>query len=272
MAITTMDGIVAAMGTSQRLMVNKANVVSVSGRTISLWSGVGNPAVGLTTAGQATSGAVLTSADTGTIPFTNPSGGQNSYLGGIRGSSTAAGTLLLYDILWVWTSGGSGWSVTTTGAQSTVSPTALTRPDANGVGTELWVECLAVGGSSSGTSTITYTNSAGTGSRTATLTNAIVSTPPIGTMQAYTLAAGDLGVKSVQSINNSNTWTSGTFRIMIIRRIAEIPIITTNTAFAYDALDLGMPRIYDSAALGLAVTAFSTAAGPTVASIQLLQG
>lgn len=270
MAITSQDGLVSALGGAQRLLVNKANVTSVAGRTLSLWSGAGQPGVGSTTLGQAATGAVPTSSDTGALKFTNPGSG-NSYLAGVRGCSTASGTIFLYDILWVWGSGGSGWGVTTTGAQNTSSPTALTRPDANGTNTELWMETLAVGGAASGTSTITYTNSGGTGSKSASLRDAIISATPVGTMQSYALAAGDNGVQSVQTLNNSATWTSGTFRLMIIRRFAEIPC-TANIGFSYDAYDLGMPRIYDSACIGIAFNANSTSTGPTMLSLSIAQG
>ena len=270
MAITTMDGLVSALGGAQKLIVNKANVTAVAGRTLSLWSGAGQPGVGSTTIGNATSGAVPVSTDTGSLGFVNPVSG-NSYIGGIRGISAATGLIIIYDMLWAWSSP-TGWVVTTTGAQSTSSPTALTRPDANGVNSELWIETISAGGSASGTSTITYTNSAGTGSKTATLlSGAPISSPPIGTIQMYGLTAGDNGVKSVQSINNSATWTSGIQKVMIVRRVAEVPC-QANVGFSYNAIDLGMTRVYDSAALGVAFNANSTASGPTQFTITLAQG
>jgi len=271
MAISTQDGLLAGFNTGQRPPLVKANVTSVAGRLLSLWSAAGQPGVGSTTLGQAAAGAVPTSASTGAVVFTNPTGGASSYVGRIAGIGAAAGLLVGYDILWVWGSGGSGWSVTTTGAQSTTSPAALTRPDANGVGTELWMETLAVGGAASGTSTITYTNSAGTPSRSASLLATKISAPPVGTIEKYALAAGDAGVQSVQSMNNSATWTSGTFRLMIVRRLFEVPI-AANTPFLYDAYDLGLPQVYDSACIGLAFEANGTSTGPISASMHIAQG
>lgn len=270
MAITTQDGLLAGFNAGQRLVINKANVTSVAGRLLSLWSAAGIPGVGSTTLGQAATGAVPVDSDTGGITFTNPVSG-NSYLGRIAGIGAATGLLVMYDILWVWGSGGSGWSVTSTGAQSTSSPTALTRPDANGTGTELWMETLAVGGAASGSSTISYTNSAGTASRSASLLTTKISAPPVGTIEKYALAAGDTGVKSIQSMTNSATWTSGTFRLMIVRRIAEVPM-TANVPFLYDAYDLGLPQIYNDACIGLAVEANGTSTGPISASFHIAQG
>lgn len=270
MAITTQDGLVSALGGAQRLIVNKANVTAVAGRTLSLWSAAGQPGTGSTTLGQATSGAVPTSTSTGALPFTNPVSG-NSYLAGIRGMSAATGLIIIYDLLWCWGSGGSGWSVTSTGAQSTVSPAALTRPDSTTGLNTMWMETLAVGGAASGTSTISYTDQDGTAGNSASLFATKISAPPIGTIERYTLAAGDSGVRSVQSMTNSATWTSGTFRLCIVREVAAVPC-TANVGFMYDAYDLGLPRVYDSACLGVAFSANSTATGPLCMTISLAQG
>jgi hypothetical protein len=58
---------------------------------------------------------------------------------------------------------------------------------------------------------------------------------------------------------------------MIIRRFAEIPC-TANIGFSYDAYDLGMPRVYDSACIGIAFNANSTSTGPTMLSLSIAQG
>jgi len=269
MAITTQDGLISAMGGAQRLVINKASVTAVAGRTLSMWSAAGQPGVGSTTLGNALAGAVPLSSDTGALGFTNPVS-QNSYVARVGGICAATGLVLLYDILWAWSSP-TGWSVTSTAGQNTTSPTALTRPDANGTNTELWMETVAAGGAASGTSTISYTNSASTAGRSASLRDTKISSPPIGTIEKYTLQAGDNGVKSVQTMTNSATWTSGTFRLQIVRRIAEIPV-TANVGFNFDAYDLGLPRVYDSAAIGIAFEANSTATGPLSMSVTLAQG
>lgn len=270
MAITTQDGIVAALPSAQKLIINKASVTAVAGRLLSLWPAAGQPGAGSTTVGQAATGAVPTSTTTGAFPFTNPASGF-SYLGLASGQNVVTGNLRVYDILWVWGSGGSGWSATTTGAQNTSSPAALTRPDADGVGTELWMETLAAGGAASGTSTVTYTNTAGTGSRSASLLASKITSPPIGTVERYALQAGDLGVKSVQTLNNSATWTSGTFRLMIVREIASIPCIA-NFPVLLNAFDLGLPLVYDNACIGLFFDAYTTSTGPTEIILKLIQG
>lgn len=269
MAITGQDTLLAALGTAQRLLVNKQNVAATAARTTSLWSAAGQPGVGSVILGQATAGAVSTSTDVGALGFVNPGSG-NSYVGGVRGISAATGLIILYDILWVWGSGGSGWSPTVITAQSTVTPAALTRPDALGTNTELWLEVLATMGAGAPTLLVSYTNPAGTAGRTST-TITIPTTAAIGSMFNVPLQAGDSGVKSVQSATFNATMTSGTARFMILRRLAEVPC-AANVGFAYDAYDLGLPRVYDSASLGIAMVPNSTVTGPTVMSVSLAQG
>lgn len=272
MAISTRDGLISALGGAQRLLVNKASLTSVAGQPHDLWSAAGQPGVGSVTIGQAAAGAVPTSSDTGALGFTNPGAG-NSYIAGVSGICAATGLIVIYDLLWRWGSGGSGWSVTTTTAQNTTTPAALTRPDANGTNTEAWLTVLAAMGAGAAAPVIGYTNSAGTGSRTSssTMTPAYSSAAIVGRKFNFPLQAGDNGVKSVQSLTLTTSMTSGTASVDIIRRIAEIPC-TANGGFSYDALDLGMPRVYDSACLGIMFIPNSTATGPTVLSVKIAQG
>lgn len=269
MAITTQDGLIAALGAAQKLIVAKANVTAVAGRTTSLWSGAGQPGVGSTTLGQAAAGAVPVDSDLGFLTFTNPGAG-NSYLGGVRGIDAATGLIVVYDVLWVWGSGGSGWSVTTTTAQNTTAPAALTRPDANGTNTELLFEVLATLGAGAATPVASYTNSAGTSGRTTTAMG-YAAASVIGSVYNFPLQAGDNGVKTVQSLTLTTSMTSGTARVMIARRVAEFPC-AANIGFTYDALDLGLPRVYDDAAMLVTFVPNSTASGPLSLSASLAQG
>ena len=269
MAITTQDGLVSALGSAQRLIAVKANVTAVAGRMTSLWSGAGQPGVGSVTLGQAAAGAVPLDSDTGFLTFTNPGSGS-SYLAGVSGVSAASGVIVIWDNLWTWGSGGSGWVVTTTTAQSTTAPAALTRPDANGTNTEAWLEVLATMGAGAATPVLSYTNPGSTAGRT-TGTMGYNSASVIGSMYNFPLAAGDTGVKSVQSLTLSVSMTSGTARVMILRRVATLPVVA-NVGFKYDAYDLGMPLISNDAALMIGVQSSSTASGPTQMELVLAQG
>ena len=269
MAITTQDGLVNGLISGPRLPVSKAAVTSTAARLTSLWSAAGTPGVGSVTLGQTAAGEVPTSASVGALTFANA---NNSHLGRMTGLSTVTtgGLLILYDILWVWGSGGSGWNVTTTTAQSTTAPAALTRPDANGVGCELWMEVLAVMGAGAATPVATYTNSANTGSRT-TQASTYASTAAIGSVFPMPLQAGDTGIKSVQSVTLTTSTTTGTARFMIVKRIAEIPMVP-NVGFTQDAFALGIPRVYDNACIGMSVLPASTSTGLLMATAVLAQG
>lgn len=271
MAITTQDGLLSALGGAQKLQWNKANVTAVAGRACSLWSGGGRPGVGSTTLGQAAAGVVPTNANTGFHSFTNPVSG-NSYIGRAAGISAASGLIILFDVLWIWGSGGSGWSVTTTTAQNTTSPAALTRPDANGAATEAWLEVLATMGAGTATPVLSYTDQDGNaGNTTSGMTTTYAASSIIGSCYSFNLAAPDTGIRTVQSLTLSVSMTSGTARVMIARRVAEFPCIA-NQGFLYDAYDIGMPRVYDNAALMPIFVPNSTASGPLILSVDLVQG
>lgn len=271
MAITTQDGLLSALGSSQKLMWNKANVTSTAGRPTSLWTAAGQPGAGSTTLGQAAAGAVLTDVDLGAMPFTNPVSG-NSYMGQVSGNCNSNGMIVIYDVLWVWGSGGSGWVPTTTTAQSTTSPAALTRPDANGTNTEVWLEVLATMGAGAATPTLSYTNPAGTAGRTTSgMTPAYASTAAIGSCFFFNLQAGDTGVKTIQSLTLNTSMSSGTARVCIGRRVAEMPC-AASVGFKYDAYSLGLPQVYNDACLMAMFFPNSTTAGPTFLSASLAQG
>ena len=269
MAITTQDGLVSALGTAQRLIQVKANVTAVSGRMCALWSGAGQPGVGSVTLGQAAAGVVPLDSDTGFQTFTNPGAGS-SYLAGVSGISAVSGLLVIWDNVWRWGSGGSGWVVTTTIAQNTTAPAALTRPDSTGAGTEAWFLTLATLGAGAATPVLSYTDESGNaGSTTGTLGYSAASV--IGSMYQFPLAAGDSGVRSVQSLTLTTSMTSGTAAICIMRRVASIPCVA-NVGFKYDAFDLGMPLISNDAALMIGSQAASTSSGPIQLEMILAQG
>lgn len=165
-------------------------------------------------------------ADAGCFPIANPSVGAN-YLTEVNMAAAVNHTHLLFDVLWV----NSGLAITTTTAQSITTPTLPARDingTTNGEGCAIAILCTAAVGLAAVASnaTVTYTNSDGTGSRTATLTAIVGSqapaTPVIGTLIWFNLQAGDKGVRSIQSITLNTSWVSGTISLMITRDIATI--------------------------------------------------
>lgn len=252
MAITTMDELVEGMIGGQEIRGYKTLFSAIPGTFLSLWALAGKPCAGATPTTGA--GDVPTKATAGAIPFTNPGSG-NSYLQNLwtpPPTNTGWMQLILYDRL-VQTSGLSGTSI----VSQTVNSTAITRPDANGEGTELWIEIYTAIGGTERTLTVTYTNSAGTGSRTGTVL-AAGTTGTAGYMYPVTLQSGDTGVKSVQSVQwSASTGTAGDFGITILRRIATLQTPSQTHDGYRNVFSMGMPRIYDDACLAFMLSADS---------------
>ncbi len=228
MAITTVDGLFA--GLRQPVPFAKAVTATlVAGRPASLWSLAGAPGAG----GYDTTlnGVVLSSSSSlvaGQIPHYDPASG-NSYLAYLQAMATQAGTLLLLDRLWH----NGGFTITSTAAQSITSPTWPARcptsgtddtPATTGLGVMLAVEVSAATGAGTPTITVSYTNQAGTAGRTATNIIGTVATSAIGATYLLGLQAGDTGVRSVQSLTLSATWTSGTINLVAYRQLASLPL------------------------------------------------
>ena len=241
MAITTLAGVQA--GLQAPVYFNKTlSSGGASGRPWSTFFYYGFPAAAAApTPGLA--GAALTSYKN-QIPFTNPTSG-NTYLGRLQISANVGGTVLLCDRLWH----NSGITITSTSAQTINSVTWPAR-DSNGATSGedvlIGVEVSTATGAGTPTLSMTYTNSAGTGSRTATNVIATVATTAIGGFYPLGLAAGDVGVQSIQDFTLSATWTSGTIHLVAYRVIAAIEIPTAASSASIDALTSGFPQMFDN--------------------------
>ena len=249
MAITTLDGVVAGMR-PPIFFAKAVTATLVAGRPASLWALNGAPGAG--SFDTTLNGVTLSSSSAlvnGQIPHYDPVSG-NSYLARLSASATQAGKLLLLDRIWH----NGGYTITSTAAQNSTTPTWPSRcptsgtddtPATTGHGVMLAVEVSAATGAGTPTITISYTNSAGTAGRTATNIIATVATSAIGATYFIGLQAGDVGVRSVQSLTLSATWTSGTINLVAYRVLAELELPGNFVPNALDALTSGMPRIYN---------------------------
>lgn len=211
-------------------------------------------------------GAAQTSA-AGCIPLPTPSG--NNYLTKAVFSSSVAHTIEIWDLLWI----NSGIVVTTTTAQTINSATLPARDDTgstDGAGCMigLIVTTATTNGAAIAGSTVSYTNSAGTAGRTATLIAVggmqIPATAVAGTVVWFLLAAGDVGVRSIQTITLATSLAAGAVALCIARKIDTIMATTANIpgagigAFGSDAYP-GI-RLYSGASLFVAYVASATTA------------
>jgi hypothetical protein len=249
MAITTQDGVLNGAQTI-RMFAKVATPTLVAGRPQSLWGLGGMPGAGAFD--NTLNGVVLSSSSTvpnGAIPHFDPASNQ-AYLARFAAMATQAGMLLLCDRLWH----NGGITITSTSAQNITSPTWPARcptsgldetPATTGLGVHLALEVSGATGAGTPTITISYTNQDGTAGRTATNIAATVASSAAGATYLIGLQAGDQGVRSVQSITLSATWTSGTINLVAYRLLAMLPLIAGNVGNADDALTGNLPQIYN---------------------------
>lgn len=251
MAITTLDGAIAGFQAPQPFVKVGITMAAVGAqRAYSPWYANGNPGASTATSvginGEAVTPA-LGSVE-GRLRRTNPGGGLQAYLGRLAVTATQPGTLWLVDRLWQ----NSGLSVTSTTAQS-ITPASLPARSgdgtANGANVMAAIEWSAAGGAGTPTVTLTYTDQDGNTGATGSFTG--VASPPVGTWEIFTLAAGDFGIRAPTSFIQSATRTSGTMHLVLFRLIAQVEVTSANIGNAIDALTAGMPRIYDDSVLHL---------------------
>jgi hypothetical protein len=262
MAITTLDGLVAALPAQSKQFLKGSFSPQATACFTSLWAVAGIPGAGSNSA-DGVAGAIPTDATAGAFPFTNS---NSSYLARISSYSTIIGTLFLYDRLWH----NSGLSPTDLGGQA-VNSTALTRPDATGAGVEAWMQVYTTLGAGSTASTITYTDQDNGSPNTGTLINFATTSAANRTYQ-YALAAGDTGVRSIQTYTNGATMTSGTFGLILRRQICLLQSPIANAGVALDPIQGGLPRIYDDACLELIWLASATTANTIGGHLGIAQG
>lgn len=264
MAITTLDGAIAGMQAPQPIIKYGTATSAVGGpRGYTLWYAAGNPGASTATAigvnGEAVTPALGSTG--GRIRRVNPGAG-NAYLARFAAQASTPGSLWLIDRLWQ----NSGLVTTLTTAQA-ITPAALPSRDGNGgpngANVMAAIEWSATGGAGTPTATLTYTDQDGNTGATGTFTG--VATPPVGTFELFTLAAGDTGIRAPTSFIQSATRTSGAMHLVLFRLLAQLELSAANIGNAIDALTSGMPQIYDNSVLQLvwfpAVTSATTFLG-----------
>jgi hypothetical protein len=189
-------------------------------------------------------GAALTSY-AGQVPFPTAVGGENVHLAGLSANSNIAGALMLIDRLWH----NSGLAVATTTAQA-ITPPALPARDLNGatlgagVLAALEVSTATTNASAVTNTTMSYTDEAGNAGNVGTIPS-FPATAVAGSFIPFSLAAGDHGVRSVQSVTLGTSYVAGAIHLVLYRVLAVVPVSSANVPTAFDALQVGFPRCYD---------------------------
>jgi hypothetical protein len=257
MAITTLAGAVAGLQPPQQFSKTFGSS-NTAARMWSSWPTPGMPNPGAQSVSLA--GAILNAPQVGQFAFNDPPSG-NAYLGRMQMSAfqtqlatNVCAWVMLADRLW----SNGGIDATSTSPQTINSPTWPARDingSTDGEGVFLGLEQSAINsGSVAQIVTCNYTNSAGAavtgvasvggqGSNIIPIT-AVVSTQnsfyPLG------LAPGDLGVRSVQSIQFASSWVTGTFNLVAYRPIAILEHgMAMYASKAIDAFTGGLPRLFN---------------------------
>ena len=214
-------------------------------------------------------GVALTSAS-GQIPV--PAVFNNTHLARFSGvCSSQPGLLLLCDRLW-HNSGILSTAVTAQTVNSVAFPPRDSEGTVNGTQVLLGVELLSNMGVGTPAFTVNYTNSAGVANRMGTNLVATGASASTGGFFPIGLDVGDTGVRSVQSIQLSATWTSGTLQLVAYRVVAALELPSAGIANAVDVLTSGMPRLYNGSVPFLQFTPSSTATGVLSSTLVFTQG
>ena len=267
MAITSLDGAIAG----ERPFEAYAKAVTgtlVAGRPFSPFYLAGVPGAAVAPAPGLAGAALTTYA--GQIPV--PPASANTHLSFFQMVSSAqAGAVMLADRLWH----NSGFTITLTTAQ-TVNSVAWPARDKNGAtlgdGVYLGVEVSTATGAGVPTITVSYTNSAGTAGRTATNSVATVATSAAGTFYPIGLQAGDVGVRSVQSLTLSATWTSGTIHLVAYRPISVLSLSAAGIAASLNTVTGNNARVYDNSVPFIIYTPQTTTTTQLTGGVKFTQG
>jgi len=213
-------------GTPETLFFHKVGRVDgaaatnlIAGRVASLWSYDGFPSGG----DVPTSAEIPTRSTDGALQFTAPGGSREKFLVSVGITSQAPGTYMLYDR--VFQIGGlSGVSTSAQTVQGLTPTPALTR-NTGGAGNVVFYEIYDLIGGSVRTLTMTYTDQDGNTGQTATINIGGSGFREISRAQRIPLAAGDTGVRAVESVQlDASTGVAGNFGITIGQPLAWIPV------------------------------------------------
>jgi len=191
-------------------------------------------------------------------------------------ATTAPCILMLVDLLGFY----RVTTTTTTGAQTLNNTVTLPRyTSGEGVKAFMWANNATPLGAGTPNLSINYTNSAGTAGRLTPTVLPVGKTAAANGLVLYSgtgvgkygpflpMQDGDSGIRSIQSVTLSATYTSGEFSIGMCRPILTMPITTLGVASERDLMNQvpSLPRVYDGA--NLVWLMYSGAATPVNSSL-----
>lgn len=274
MGFSSMDDFVSEVtsGKSWRQPFNKlTGVVATAGRAYDLSLAAGTPIQNLY-AGTNLAFTALRDTDGKGIWHggnVSPDTKQITNLGVMSTVATAVPSLIeVVDVL-----GYYPLTTTTVTTAQTLNNTVTLPRYTDGAGVRAYVVAVGTMGAGTPNISISYTNQAGTADKTMPVTVSAVTTavqshivhsdPSAGKYFPYLpLAAGDTGIRSIQTVTLSATMTSGSLAIVLCKPLASIPLTTAGIMAERNLMTQlpSLPRVVDGANLNLLfVTAAATA-------------
>jgi hypothetical protein len=274
MAITTMDGLAAAVAGSQDMVLQKASALtSVAAFWYSLFAEAGNPPAGTLTIGNATAGVVPTDATAGAALVNAFTGANTGYLAAIRASATATQTLALYDRVYH----AGSFATTPTGTTTLAAQPSFSGRVQGGTdfgGCEIWLEINTAIAASAVTIQVGYQDgtTAGGAAQSTTVT-ASLSGYPTKRMLQLGMANGT-GVQKINTfIVGGTAAATGSINVVVLRKLATIPIMVANlSSQPLDFFALGGQVVFADSCLCLMSLATGTALGNIVGDCQIING
>ena len=255
--------------TFQKTSINGAT--SAAGRWHSLFQSNGIPSAGVYsgTAGVAT---VLNSSSAGALPLgdatVTPDTRHILNIQAVTPSTVVTpASLILCDFLLYYP------ACVITGAATALNNTATLPRYTDGIGVECIVECQTANGATQPALTLNYKDQGDADQNGLVMTSPVASSP-IGSLYQYNggpflpKAAGDTGIKRINSYTLA-TGTTGTVAFVLVKPLAEIPLLAANTASERDYLSQlpSLPKIEDDACLG-----FVMLIGGAMTTLQTVMG
>ena len=256
MAVTTMDGMAAALTGAQKFVLQKASATTVAAFYYSLWSTAGTPPAGAITIGNITSGVIPTDATVGAPVINAFSGANTGYLMAFDGSAAQAGVISMYDRVYH----AGSFSTTTLHTDTLSAQPAFTRvPNSDYSQLEMWLECNVAMGATATTVTVSYQDGANA-TQTATLDSNISSIPTLR-MMPFRLANAT-GIQKVNSVTIGGVLGAGSFNVVVQRNIVDHTVVSPNIGRPKkNAWDTGMTILYTDSCLALMFNATTTSSG-----------
>lgn len=246
---------------------------AVAGRFYDLFQYAGSPVAGAYT-GTALNAQVPTDQTAGGLWHGGNVSPSTKHVVNLLANSAVAtfvpGLLTLVDLCLYY----PGISANVATAQTLVNGVSLSRYT-TGDGLVMWPVVTTALGATASSLSVTYTDHAGNAGNTLGMTVPATQSQIVGGLVNATvgpflpLAAGDRGVRSVQTVQFSAAMGAGAVALCIGKRIADIPIGVTGFAAERDTVNqiMSLPQVQDGACL-----TWLFQAGAAVAASSLIHG